>query len=180
MRSPLRHRRVSGTYTTEVSDHAVDDGQAASHVSGRALASVSLVSIATAAATESDPTVPPAVDPRIYDIVESVSAERLEADVRKLVSFGTRNTLSETESSTHGIGAARRWIKAEFERISAVVRRLSGSRLRQSHVVPGGEGARIPLDNVEVVNVLAILRGTSDPERYVIMSGDIDSRVTRT
>jgi len=121
-------------------------------------------------------TVPPAIDPRIYDIAKAVSAERIERDIRRLVGFGTRHTLSETESETRGIGAARRWIKAELERISEEC----GGCLEvefQRHVVAGGEGSRIPNDT-EVVNVIAILRGTTDPQRYVIMSGDIDSRVS--
>jgi len=90
------------------------------------------------------------------------------------VNFGTRHTLSETESNTRGIGAARRWIKAEFEKISA----QCGGCLEvyfQSEVISGEK--RIP-DPVEVVSVIAIQRGTTDPDRYVIMSGDIDSRVS--
>ena len=61
---------------------------------------------------------PPQSDPRIYDIVDSVSADRIEQDIRTLANFGTRNTFSDTVSETRGIGAARRWIKAEFEKIS--------------------------------------------------------------
>ena len=116
----------------------------------------------------------PAVDPRIYDIVAASSPDRLEADVSRLVGFGTRNTFSDTESDTRGIGAARRWIKAEFDNISEAC----GGCLEvsfQTSIVP--QGRRVPFD-VEVVNVLAIQRGTSDPDRYVIMSGDIDSRAS--
>ena len=47
-------------------------------------------------------------DPRIHDIVRAASAQRMEADIRKLVSFGTRHTMSDTVSQTRGIGAARR------------------------------------------------------------------------
>ena len=53
-------------------------------------------------------------DQRIYDIIDAVSAERIENDVTKLANFGTRHTLSDTVSNTRGIGAARRWIKSEF------------------------------------------------------------------
>ena len=62
---------------------------------------------------------PPQADLRMYDIVEGVSASRLETDIRKLADFGTRHTLSDTLSETRGIGAARRWIKSEFDKISA-------------------------------------------------------------
>jgi hypothetical protein len=56
-------------------------------------------------------------DSRLYDIIEAVSADRLEKDIRILANFGTRNTFSDTISNTRGIGAARRWIKAEFDKI---------------------------------------------------------------
>lgn len=63
--------------------------------------------------------IPPREDPRLHDIVEAVSAQRIQTDIEQLVSYGTRNTLSDTVISTRGIGAARRWIFEEFERISA-------------------------------------------------------------
>lgn len=57
-------------------------------------------------------------DSKMYKIIEDVSAERIESYITNLVSFGTRHTLSDTISKTRGIGAARRWIKKEFEKIS--------------------------------------------------------------
>ncbi|MCP4232067.1 MAG: M28 family peptidase [Aestuariibacter sp.] len=111
---------------------------------------------------------------RLHDIAADVSAERIEQDIRKLVGFGTRHTLSDTQSDTRGIGAARRWIKQEFEKISAAC----GNCLEvyyQSATISGEK--RIP-DATEVVSVIAIQRGITDPGRYVIMSGDIDSRVS--
>ncbi|MFT5713391.1 MAG: hypothetical protein ACI9DQ_001803, partial [Glaciecola sp.] len=53
----------------------------------------------------------------LHEIAKDISAARIEQDIRTLVSFGTRHTLSETESETRGIGAARRWIKEEFDKI---------------------------------------------------------------
>ena len=107
-------------------------------------------------------------------LVEAVSADRLRADVEKLVSFGTRHTLSETESETRGIGAARRWIEQEFKNIS---KECGGCLdvITISDTISGE--TRIP-EPVEVVSVLAIQRGMLDPDRMVMMSGDIDSRVT--
>jgi hypothetical protein len=110
---------------------------------------------------------------RLHDLAAEVSPERLQADVAALVSFGTRHTLSETESDVRGIGAARRWIEAEFRKIS----RACGSCLEVITLSDVVQGRRIP-EPTEVVNVLAILRGTSEPDRYVVMSGDIDSRVS--
>ena len=111
---------------------------------------------------------------KLHDIADAVSAERIEKDIEKLVSFGTRHTLSETDSETRGIGAARRWIKAEFDKISEACGGCLEVTL-QSEIIEGE--TRIP-DATEVVNVIAIQRGTTDPGRYVVMSGDIDSRVS--
>ncbi len=57
-------------------------------------------------------------DARLYEIISNISADRIEADITTLANFGTRHTLSDTVSNTRGIGAARRWIKKEFETIS--------------------------------------------------------------
>ncbi len=111
---------------------------------------------------------------KLHDIAEAVQADRIEQDIRKLVSFGTRHTLSETESDTRGIGAARRWVYEEFQRISEDC----GGCLEVMYVSDIIEGEeRIP-NATEVKSVIAIQRGTSDPDRYVLMSGDIDSRVS--
>lgn len=111
---------------------------------------------------------------KLHAIAAAPSAERIEQDIRQLVSFGTRHTLSETDSDTQGIGAARRWIFEEFERISADC----GGCLEVYYSRDIIENtARIP-DATEVVSVVAIQRGTTDPSRYVLMSGDIDSRAT--
>ncbi|WP_286748377.1 M28 family peptidase [Roseivirga sp. UBA1976] len=121
---------------------------------------------------------PPAIDTRIYDIISSVSADRIEADIRKLAGFGTRNTFSDTVSDTRGIGAARRWIKAEFEKIS----QACGGCLEvfyQKDLVTTEMGNRVPKD-AYIVNVVAVLRGTDNPNNYVMMSGDIDSRASNT
>ena len=121
---------------------------------------------------------PQVIDPRISEIAGAPSPERLEADIRRLAGFGTRNTFSDTLSDTRGIGAARRWIKAEFDRISAEC----GGCLEvyyQKNLVKAAENNRIPQDTW-VVNVVAIQRGTQHPNRYVIMSGDIDSRASDT
>lgn len=115
-------------------------------------------------------------DLRIYDIINNVSAERIEKDVTKLVNFGTRHTLSDTISQTRGIGAARRWIKSEFEKISSECSDCLNV-FYQKNLVPKGDNARIVHD-VWVVNVVAVQKGTKYPNRYIIMSGDIDSRVS--
>jgi hypothetical protein len=119
--------------------------------------------------------VPPAFDPRLDSIARAPSTLRLEADVRRLAGFGTRNTFSDTLSQTRGIGAARRWIFAEFRRISAECGGCLEVRYTRSVVPAAGSGTRATPE-VAVVNVIAIQRGTITPDRVVMMSGDIDSR----
>ncbi len=115
-------------------------------------------------------------DPRMYEIIAGVSADRIENDIQTLADFGTRHTLSDTLSETRGIGAARRWIKSEFDRISAGCENCL-EVFYQRNSVEKGANSRIVKD-VEVVNVVAIQRGTKYPNRFIIMSGDIDSRVS--
>ncbi|WP_019668696.1 M28 family peptidase [Eudoraea adriatica] len=116
------------------------------------------------------------VDSRLYDIINNVSSERLKNDVTTLTNFGTRHTLSDTVSTTRGIGAARRWIKSEFEKISGTCNECL-EVFYQKDLVKKGENQRIVKD-VWVVNVVAIQRGTKYPNKFIIMSGDIDSRVS--
>ena len=115
-------------------------------------------------------------DPKIYDIVDAISEERLKNDVKTLADFGTRHTLSDTLSDTRGIGAARRWIKSQFDAISKDCNDCLEA-FYQSNLVEKGTNQRIVKD-VNVVNVVAVQRGTKYPNRYIIMSGDIDSRVS--
>lgn len=115
-------------------------------------------------------------DQKYYDIINAVSPERIQKDIEKLVSFGTRHTLSDTVSQTRGIGAARRWIKSEFNKISNDCNKcLEVSYLR--NIVKGDPKTRIQKD-AEIVSVMAVKKGTKYPNRYIIMSGDIDSRVS--
>lgn len=121
-------------------------------------------------------TMPPGVDLRMYQIVEQASPVHLEADIRKLAGFGTRNTLSDTVSDTRGIGAARRWLKGTFDKISSDCKGCLDVSF-QRNLVGGDSSTRIRKDTW-VVNVVAIQRGKLFPNRYIIMSGDIDSRAS--
>ncbi|MBW2938158.1 M28 family metallopeptidase [Aureisphaera sp. CAU 1614] len=115
-------------------------------------------------------------DTRLYDIIAEVSSQRIEKDITTLANFGTRHTLSDTISNTRGIGAARRWIKKEFETISKDCNDCL-EVFFQKDLVKAGENNRITKD-VWVVNVVAIQKGTKYPNRFIIMSGDIDSRIS--
>ena len=107
------------------------------------------------------------------EIAAAVSQERLQAIVDKLVSFGTRHTLSSQTDPKRGIGASLRWTEAEFGRYS----RACGGCLRVVTPSDVVTGRRVP-NPTRVTNVFAIQRGTADPNRVVIISGHIDSRVT--
>ncbi len=115
---------------------------------------------------------------KIYDIIDNVSAERIEKDITTLANFGTRNTFSDTISETRGIGAARRWIKQEFEAISTACNSCLDVFYQKDFVSKEGNN-RVPHD-AWIVNVVAIQKGTKYPNRYIIMSGDIDSRSSDT
>lgn len=117
-------------------------------------------------------------DQKIYDIIDNVSADRIKKDVKTLVDFGTRNTFSDTVSQTRGIGAARRWIKQEFETISKDCNNCMNVFYQKDFVTKEGNN-RVPHD-AWIVNVVAIQKGTKYPNRYIIMSGDIDSRGSDT
>jgi len=113
-------------------------------------------------------------DPEIAKMVKEVSAKNIEATIRKLVSFGTRNTLSEQDNPTRGVGAARDWIYGEFQKISTEC----GNCLvveKQSFMQP--KANRVP-EPTTLTNVFAILKGTTNPDRVYVVSGHYDSMCT--
>lgn len=141
-----------------------------------ALSSATLSAQATAQTAMPAAPLPSAEDPRIHDMVAASSAERIERDIRTLVGFGTRHTMSDTMSTTRGIGAARRWIFAEFKKISAACNGCLDVRYI-SDIQKGDPASRIH-DDINIVNVVAILKGSREPNRHVLLAGDIDSRVS--
>jgi Zn-dependent M28 family amino/carboxypeptidase len=121
---------------------------------------------------------PPRKNPAVEKIVKEISADNLKASIDKLVSFGTRNTLSDTVSTTRGIGAARRWIKSEFDRHA----KSSGGRLTgafHEFVAPQSQRVSTP---TRIANVVATLRA-KDPaseaaKRILVVGGHFDSRAS--
>jgi Zn-dependent M28 family amino/carboxypeptidase len=134
------------------------------------LAALAAALSATAASSQ---VAPPAEQALMGALAADVRPERMRADLARLVGFGTRHTMSETRSETRGIGAARRWTEREFRAIG----RACGGCLQIATPSETVTGARIPRPT-EVVNVLAIQRGTADPQRVIIISAHIDSRVS--
>jgi hypothetical protein len=114
-------------------------------------------------------------DDGIEQMVTEVSSKNIEAIIRKLVTFKSRHTLSDTTSKTEGSGAARNWIKSEYEKYA----KESGGRMTvqfDTFTQPKGNRIEVP---VKLKNVLAILKGTDPTDtRIYMVSGHFDSRVT--
>src|SRR5215813_10524139 len=115
----------------------------------------------------------PARNRTIANVVREIDARNIEATIRKLVSFGTRNTLSEQNDPNRGIGAARDWLYAEFLKAAAA----SGGRMtveKQSY--EQAKAARVPQPTI-VTNVVATLKGTQSQsvDRIYVVSGHYDS-----
>ena len=115
-------------------------------------------------------------DPEIKKMVSEVSASNMEATIQKLVSFGTRHTLSDTKSNTRGIGAAQRWVKSKFDQYAVE----SNGRLTAEidYFTVKADGKRISVDS-QLGNVMATLKGTDPTDnRVLIISGHLDSRAS--
>ena len=110
-------------------------------------------------------------DPEIQKMIREISAKNIEASIRKLVSFGTRNTLSEQDNPNRGIGAARDWIFSEFERFN---RECGGCMVVEKQSFTQPKANRVPEPTV-LTNVIATLRGATDPDRVYVVSGHYDS-----
>lgn len=114
----------------------------------------------------------PQRNPTVDEIVRNISPERIRANIEKLVSFGTRHSLSATDNPTRGIGAARNWIKAEFESYS----QASGGRLKvEFDPFEVSPAPRVP-QKTTMMNIVATLEGESTPERIFVVGGHYDSR----
>lgn len=111
--------------------------------------------------------------PELVQIAKAVQQDRLKATITRLVAFGTRHTLSDRTSETRGIGAAERWTAAQFEAIS----KDCGGCLTVAVPKQTFTGRRVP-NPTEIGAILAIQKGTTYPDRVIVISGHIDSRVT--
>ncbi len=112
-------------------------------------------------------------EPLLWEVARAPDAGELHATVQTLVNFGTRHSLSDTVSAKRGIGAARRWVQSQFEQIG----RACGGCLRVVTPMQTVTGPRVPKPT-EIVDVVAIQTGTTDPQRVIVLTGHIDSRVT--
>src|SRR5690606_16117644 len=115
-------------------------------------------------------------DPEISAYVDAVSKDSLRANIEKLVSFGTRHTLSSTTDKTQGIGAARNWVLSKFKNYA----KNSGGRmevfLQNQDLQPDGKRVN---KAINLGNAVAFLKGTDPSDnRIIIISGHLDSRVS--
>ena len=110
----------------------------------------------------------------IAKMLKEISAKNIEITIRKLVSFGTRNSLSEQDSPTRGIGAARDYLFGEFQKIS---NDCGGCLTVEKQTFLQPKANRIP-EPTNLTNVVATLKGTTNPERVYIVSGHYDSMCT--
>src|SRR5689334_15495304 len=117
------------------------------------------------------PATPAAVRSALAAIAAEVSETNQHSYIERMVSFGTRSTISDQTSSTRGIGAARRWVESEFRTISMACDNCLEIALPEDTVT----GQRYP-QPTKVVDVVAIQRGTSEPNRVIIIQGHLDSR----
>lgn len=114
-------------------------------------------------------------NPEIVKMMGQVSAKHIEATIRKLVSFGTRNTLSSQDDPKRGIGAARDWIYSEFQGISAACGGcLDVQKQTFTQAANPPPRGRYP-EAAVLTNVYAVLKGTTDPDRVYVVSGHYDS-----
>jgi Zn-dependent M28 family amino/carboxypeptidase len=117
-------------------------------------------------------------DPQIKAALQEISAGQIQSDIEKLVSFQTRSTISAQDADSikagHGIGAAREWIKNEFERYS---RDCGGCLEVKTDTFTQPASERVPAPT-ELTNVYAVLKGTNaeDAKRIVLVTGHYDSR----
>ena len=111
--------------------------------------------------------------PLMREVAAAVSPAELNSTIGTLVSFGTRHTLSETSSASRGIGAARRWVQGRFTEMSA----RCGNCLEVVTPSQTFSGPRMP-QPIEVMDVVAIQRGSSDANRVILITAHLDSRVS--
>jgi len=110
-----------------------------------------------------------AINPEVAKITEEIDGKRIEAILKRLESFGTRHVLSSQDDPERGIGAARRWILKEFKSYSPKLE----VRFDSYHVKKQDRIAR----EMELHNVVAVLKGTVHPEQQILITGHYDSLV---
>jgi Peptidase family M28 len=113
-------------------------------------------------------------DQDLRALIRQIDPDRIQAIITKLVSFGTRHTLSSQTDPVRGIGAATAWV---FDQMQGFAAASSGNMTVQKQTFTQPAGPRIPTP-VSITNVIATLQGTASPQRFYVITGHLDSRVT--
>jgi hypothetical protein len=144
-------------------------------LSASAVTAVAAPLLSSTALAETDPALSrQAPDPALRAMLREIDPDRIKATILKLVSFGTRNTLSSQTDPVRGIGAATNWVFDQMQASAAA----SGGRMtvqKQSFVQPVSSTIPVP---TTITNVIATLKGTASPERFYVITGHLDSRVS--
>jgi hypothetical protein len=144
-------------------------------LSASAVTAVAVPLLGGTALAETDPAISrQAPDPGLRAMLRDIDPGRIKATILKLVSFGTRHTASSQTDPNRGIGAATDWVFGQLQASAAA----SGGRMtvqRQSFTQPVASNIPVP---TTITNVIATLKGTASPERFYVITGHLDSRVT--
>jgi hypothetical protein len=117
---------------------------------------------------------PRAADKDLRALLSEVDPARIHATVLRLTQFGTRHTASSQTDPVRGIGAATAWV---FEQMQAIAATSAGRMTVQKQTFVQPVSSNIPVPTT-ITNVIATLQGTASPERFYVVTGHLDSRVT--
>ena len=144
-------------------------------LSASAVAAVAAPLLSGTALAETDPALArQAPDDGLRALLRDVDPDRIKATILRLVQFGTRHTASSQTDPVRGIGAATAWVYSQMQAIAAT----SSGRMtvqKQTFVQPVASNIPVP---TTITNVIATLQGTASPERFYVITGHLDSRVT--
>src|SRR5260370_14278164 len=144
-------------------------------LSASAVTGVAAPLAAGAAGAGASPALPrPEADKGLRDLLRQVDPDRIQATVLRLTQFGTRHTASSQTDPVRGIGAATAWVFGQMQAIAAT---SSGRMTVQKQTFVQPVSNRIPVPTT-ITNVIATLKGTASPERFYVVTGHLDSRVT--
>ena len=113
-------------------------------------------------------------DPALRALISQIDPDRIQATILRLIQFGTRHTASSQTDPVRGIGAATAWV---FEQMQAIAATSNGNMTVQQQTFVQPVSSRIPVPTT-ITNVIATLHGTASPERFYVVTGHLDSRVT--
>jgi hypothetical protein len=144
-------------------------------LSASAVTAVAAPLLSGTALAETDPALSrQAPDPALRAMLREIDPDRIKATILKLVSFGTRHTASSQTDPNRGIGAATSWV---FEQMQAAAAASGGRMTVQKQTFTQPVASNIPVPTT-ITNVIATLKGTASPERFYVITGHLDSRVT--